>query len=177
MKLLLVSVIPTIERLVHYFKECTEVVKYEHRTAERGEAQEYSVFEVSWLQADSEPNTWNGSWQRTAGNILEIVITRLEDDLGVRIQEACFITYITIILMVWFVPAKCLFPVLRWKWYPQRLMWTQLKSSTVVGKGSKVRRGGMLTDTNKQVVLGWSQRVGSKSTVGVWGWLASWLLS
>lgn len=35
-----------------------------------------------------------------------------------------------------------------------------------MGTGSKVRRAGMLTDTNKQVVLGRSQRAGSESTVG-----------
>lgn len=130
------------------------------------------------LKLDSDPSTWMGSWQRKTGCICDCDFSCLEDDPTVR--TLCFITKCdsnpavgsTRALSVLTLPRES--DLLQG---PRPGMWILLSGPTVVGKGSKMSRWGMLTDTNKQVVLGPSQRVGCESTVGAWGWLASRLLS
>lgn len=152
---------------------CSEVVKM--NTSVRRNSSQRNVWV---LKLDSDPSTWKGSRQRKTGCICGCDFSSLEDDPTVR--TLCFIKKhdsnpgdgSICTPSVWTAPGES--DPLQGS---RPGMWILLSGPTVVGKGSKMSWWGMLTDTNKQVVLGPSQRVGSESTVGAWGWLAWRLLS
>lgn len=147
---------------------CSEVVKM-NMSVRRNPSQR-NVWE---LKLDSDPSTWKGSRQRKTGCIWDCDCSSLEDDPTV--PALCFIAKHDSNPgdgSIW-TPSGESDPLQG----SRPGMWIVLSGPTVVGKGSKMSWWGMLTDTNKQVVLGPSQRVGSGSTVGAWGWLCSRLLS
>lgn len=166
-------------------KARTEIVKLRTEKESWAKVEAKECARGYCLQADSDPNTWIGSQQWKTEHFYDRKKTSdskvWRTTWIVGSQEACFITQLkTWLLYLWSIRSVSLFdftftgesdilrgslPACGFHSAAQLLWEKEVKWDEEECWLTQISR------------LSLSQRVGSESTVGAWGWLVSWLLS